>query len=65
MQFSASQIAQIINGKVEGDANIAVASFGKIEEANNGQLTFLPMLSMKIFYTVPMHLLLSSAKHTN
>ena len=40
MQFSASQIAQIINGKVEGDANIAVASFGKIEEANNGQLTF-------------------------
>ena len=40
MQFSASQIAQIINGKVEGDANIAVASFGKIEEATEGQLTF-------------------------
>ena len=40
MQFSASQIAQLINGKVEGDANIAVASFGKIEEATEGQLTF-------------------------
>lgn len=40
MQFSASQIAQIINGKVEGDANIAVGSFGKIEEATEGQLTF-------------------------
>lgn len=40
MQFSASQIAQIINGKVEGDANISIASFGKIEEATEGQLTF-------------------------
>ena len=65
MQFSASQIAQIINGKVEGDANIAVASFGKIEEANNGQLTFFANAKYEDFYTVPMHLLLSSAKHTN
>ena len=40
MQFPASQIAQIINGKIEGDANTAVASFGKIEEAGIGQLTF-------------------------
>lgn len=41
MQFTASQIATIINGRVEGDANAAVASFGKIEEALNGQLSFL------------------------
>ena len=40
MQFPASQIALIVNGKVEGDANIAVFSFGKIEEAKEGQLTF-------------------------
>jgi UDP-3-O-[3-hydroxymyristoyl] glucosamine N-acyltransferase len=40
MQFPASQIALIVNGKVEGDANIAVNSFGKIEEASEGQLTF-------------------------
>ncbi len=40
MQFQASQIAQIVGGKVEGDANMSVASFGKIEEAKEGQLTF-------------------------
>ena len=41
MQFSAAQIALLINGQVEGDASIAVKSFGKIEEAHNGQLAFL------------------------
>ena len=41
MQFSAAQIAQIISGKVEGDADIAVSSFGKIEEALSNQLAFL------------------------
>ncbi len=41
MQFSAAQIAMIIDGKVEGDASTVVSSFGKIEEAKNGQLTFL------------------------
>ncbi|MBK5273215.1 MAG: UDP-3-O-(3-hydroxymyristoyl)glucosamine N-acyltransferase, partial [Bacteroidia bacterium] len=40
MTFSAAQIAQIINGKIEGDANSSVQSFGKIEEAIEGQLTF-------------------------
>jgi len=41
MQFSAAQIAMIIGGKVEGDPQTSVASFGKIEEAKNGQLAFL------------------------
>ena len=41
MQFSAAQIAALINGKIIGDANASVASFGKIEEAQNGQLAFL------------------------
>lgn len=41
MQFTAAQIATIINGKVEGDPNAAVSSFGKIEEAQSGQLSFL------------------------
>src|SRR3954454_9677024 len=41
MQFSAAQIAMMIGGKVEGDAGIMVASFGKIEEAIDGQLSFL------------------------
>lgn len=41
MQFTAGQIADIINGKVEGDGDVAVSSFGKIEEAQSGQLSFL------------------------
>lgn len=41
MQFSAAQIAMLIDGKVEGDASAIVGSFGKIEEAKAGQLAFL------------------------
>ena len=41
MQFTAAQIAMIINGKIECNAETAVTSFGKIEEAQEGQLAFL------------------------
>jgi UDP-3-O-[3-hydroxymyristoyl] glucosamine N-acyltransferase len=41
MTFSAQQIAIMAGGKVEGDPNAAVGSFGKIEEAQAGQLAFL------------------------
>ena len=41
MTFSAAQIAMLINGTTEGDAAVVVASFGKIEEAQTGQLAFL------------------------
>jgi len=41
MQFSAAEIAMMINGRVEGNADTLVASFGKIEEAKSGQLAFL------------------------
>lgn len=41
MTFSAAQIAMLINGTTEGDAGVQVASFGKIEEAQPGQLAFL------------------------
>lgn len=41
MQFTAGQIALIINGKVEGNASAIVDSFGKIEEAQQNQLAFL------------------------
>ena len=41
MQFTAAQISLIINGKIEGDANAVVTSFGKIEEAKKNELTFL------------------------
>jgi len=41
MTFPASQIGLIINGKIEGDPNTTVNSFGKIEDAGENQLTFL------------------------
>ncbi len=41
MTFSALQVALLINGKIEGDPNASVTSFGKIEEAKSGQLAFL------------------------
>jgi UDP-3-O-[3-hydroxymyristoyl] glucosamine N-acyltransferase len=41
MQFTAGQIALIINARVDGDPDVVVNSFGKIEEARNGQLAFL------------------------
>ena len=41
MTFPVSQIALIVNGKIEGDGSVTVSSFGKIEEAQKGQLTFL------------------------
>ena len=41
MQFSAAQIAALINGKLEGDPEVRVDNFGKIEEAQVGQLAFL------------------------
>lgn len=40
MQFTAAQISVLLNGKVEGNADATVSSFGKIEEAQEGQLTF-------------------------
>ncbi|MEP7278187.1 MAG: UDP-3-O-(3-hydroxymyristoyl)glucosamine N-acyltransferase [Bacteroidota bacterium] len=41
MTFSAAQIAMLINGRTEGDSTAQVTSFGKIEEAQHGQLAFL------------------------
>src|ERR1700759_1077000 len=41
MKINAERIAQLINGKVEGNAANEVSSFGKIEEAQQSQLAFL------------------------
>ena len=41
MNFTASQIAFIVNGKVEGDINASVDNFGKIEVAKQGEISFL------------------------
>jgi len=49
MQFSAAQIALLINGQVQGDLNVKVNSFAKIEEASMGQLSFLANLKYEEF----------------
>ena len=41
MEFSAAQIALIVGGTIEGNSEVTVSSFGKIEEAVKGQLAFL------------------------
>jgi UDP-3-O-[3-hydroxymyristoyl] glucosamine N-acyltransferase len=40
MNFPAAQIGLLVNGRIEGDPNVVVSSFGKIEEAKEQQLTF-------------------------
>ncbi|WP_447641797.1 MULTISPECIES: UDP-3-O-(3-hydroxymyristoyl)glucosamine N-acyltransferase [Chitinophagaceae] len=41
MQFTAEQIAQMINATVEGNLQTVVRGFGKIEDAKEGELSFL------------------------
>lgn len=41
MQFTAQQIAQMLNGTVEGDPSVQVNQLGKIEEAEASSLSFL------------------------
>lgn len=41
MEFSAKQIAEFIQGRVEGDENATVHDFAKIEEGKKGAISFL------------------------
>jgi UDP-3-O-[3-hydroxymyristoyl] glucosamine N-acyltransferase len=41
MEFTAKQIAQLINGRIEGNENAAINSFAKIEEGTEGAISFL------------------------
>jgi UDP-3-O-[3-hydroxymyristoyl] glucosamine N-acyltransferase len=41
MQFTATQIAALLQGSIQGDATASVTGFGKIEEAKPGELCFL------------------------
>ena len=41
MQFTAKQIADFIGGRVEGNENAVVSTFAKIEEGQEGAITFL------------------------
>jgi UDP-3-O-[3-hydroxymyristoyl] glucosamine N-acyltransferase len=41
MEFTANQIATYVGGTVEGDGEVKVSTFAKIEEGRKGALTFL------------------------
>ena len=41
MEFTAKQIAEFVNGNVEGDENAAINTFAKIEEGKPGAISFL------------------------
>ena len=41
MEFKAKQIAELIGGRVEGDENASVRTFSKIEEGQEGAISFL------------------------
>jgi UDP-3-O-[3-hydroxymyristoyl] glucosamine N-acyltransferase len=41
MQFSAKQIAGILNGEIEGNAEVTVSTLSKIEEGKPGSISFL------------------------
>ena len=41
MEFTASQIAGILEGEIEGNPEVAVHKLAKIEEGEQGSLTFL------------------------
>lgn len=41
MEFTANQIAQYIEGSVEGDPDVKIFGFGRLEEATEGQIAFL------------------------
>lgn len=49
MQFTAQQIADIVGGRVEGDANVAITDFAKIEEGRAGCISFLSNAKYKHF----------------
>ena len=41
MEFTAKQIAELIGGRIEGNENVAVSTFAKIEEGKKGAISFL------------------------
>jgi UDP-3-O-[3-hydroxymyristoyl] glucosamine N-acyltransferase len=53
MQFTATQIAGILNGQIEGDANVTVTKLSKIEEGVPGSISFLsnPLYTQYLYST--------------
>ncbi|MDR3260650.1 MAG: UDP-3-O-(3-hydroxymyristoyl)glucosamine N-acyltransferase [Tannerella sp.] len=53
MEFSAQQIANFLNGTIEGNPDVKVSHFSKIEDGKSGALTFLanPKYENYIYHT--------------
>ena len=53
MQFTATQIAGLLNGLIEGDANVTVTKLSKIEEGVPGSISFLsnPLYTQYLYST--------------
>lgn len=53
MEFSAQQIASLINGKIEGDINVKISALSKIEEGIPGSVSFLsnPLYTQYVYNT--------------
>jgi UDP-3-O-[3-hydroxymyristoyl] glucosamine N-acyltransferase len=53
MQFTASQIAGLLKGQIEGDANVSVSKLSKIEEGVPGSISFLanPLYTQYLYDT--------------
>lgn len=64
IEFSAQQIAMMIQGQVEGDASVKVKNFGKIEEATAGQISFLANPKYEAFlYSTAASIIIIGEKH--
>lgn len=63
MQFTASQIAALAGGVVEGDGDVVISSFAKIEEGHPGAISFLanPRYTHFIYDTKSSAVLVSNA----
>lgn len=62
MQFTASQIAEIAGGVIEGDGNAVISTFAKIEEGKPGAISFLanPKYTHHIYTTKSTAVLVSN-----
>ena len=45
MKFTAAEIANLLEGTVDGDDSVEVSSLSKIDESTHGSLTFLAILN--------------------
>jgi len=65
MEFTAAQIAQLLNGTIEGDAGVKVNNVAKIEEGIAGRLAFLanPAYTNYIYTTDASIVLVNKSLH--